>query len=106
MLMSVNGPYAMAACWDGGCCEGGGGGASNRVDSAIMREKPIPTPSITARSTAQPIALLRIALAPPRTARAPPVKNPPIIAFQGSSFFLFALSANESQLLLFYALRT
>lgn len=99
------------------------------VFSAIMRPIAIPTPSITARSTAQPIALFRIALAPPRTAREPPVvpvrailrddaqtkrndaglhnrgiwihgvtvaqravnipvRNPPMIAFQGSSFFL------------------
>lgn len=59
--------YAVAAC-----C-GGGGGTSRRVFSAIMREKEIPTPSMTARRTAQPIALLRIALAPPRIARAPPI---------------------------------
>jgi hypothetical protein len=58
------------------------------VFSAIIRLKAMPTPSMTARRMAHPIALLRIAFAPPRTARAPPVKKPPKIAFQGSSFFL------------------
>jgi hypothetical protein len=48
----------------------------------------IPTPSITPISTPQAIALLRIAFAPPRTARAAPVQNPPRMPFQGSSFFL------------------
>lgn len=67
---------------------GGGAGGSSLVFSAIMRLKAIPTPSITARRTAQPIALLRIAFAPPRTARAPPVKKPPMIAFHGSSLLL------------------
>lgn len=37
---------------------------------------PIPTPSITASSTAQPIAEFRAAFTPPRTARLPPVKKP------------------------------
>lgn len=52
--------------------DGGGGGGCNAVFSAIMREKPMPTPSMTASRIAHPIALLRIALAPPRTASDPP----------------------------------
>lgn len=66
----------------------GGGGASSRVFSANILLNAMPTPSMTARRTAQPIALLRMALAPPRTASAPPVKKPPMMAFHGSSFFL------------------
>jgi len=58
------------------------------VFSAIMRWKPMPTPSMTASRIAQPIAPLRTALAPPRTASEPPVKKPAMIAFQGSSFLL------------------
>ena len=75
--------YAIAAC-----CWGAGGGASNLVFSAIILPNIIPTPSITPINTPQAIALLRIAFAPPRTARAAPVQNPPRIPFQGSSFFL------------------
>lgn len=69
-------------------CSCGGGGGSNRVFSAIMRWKPMPTPSMTASRIAQPMAPLRTALAPPRTASEPPVKKPAMIAFQGSSFLL------------------
>lgn len=53
---------------------------SSFVLSAIMRWKPIPTPSITARKTAHIIAEFRAALKPPRTAREPPVKKPARIA--------------------------
>lgn len=58
----------------------GAGGASSRVFSAIMRWKPMPTPSMTASSTAQPMALFRAARKPPRTASEPPVKKPAITA--------------------------
>lgn len=70
--------------------EGGGGSGcvSNLVFSAIILWKPIPTPSMTASKIAQPIAPFLTALGPPRTASAPPVKNPAIMAFQGSSFLL------------------
>jgi hypothetical protein len=51
---------------------------SSLVLSAIIRWKPIPTPSMTARKTAHMMAELRAALTPPRTARAPPVKKPAI----------------------------
>ena len=44
--------------------------------SAIILWKPIPTPSITASRHAHPIAELRAALYPPRTASDPPVKKP------------------------------
>lgn len=74
---------------------GGGGGISNFVLSAIMRWKPIPTPSITAKRMAQPIAPFRIARGPPRTASAPPVKNPAMMAFQGSSFLRTPLTAQS-----------
>lgn len=59
---------------DGGAC--GGSGTSRRVFSAIILWNPIPTPSITARRHAHPIAEFRAAFAPPLIARAPPVKNP------------------------------
>jgi hypothetical protein len=49
---------------------------SNRVFSAIILWKPIPTPSITASRHAHPIAEFLAAFAPPRMARAPPVKKP------------------------------
>ena len=49
---------------------------SNRVFSAIILLKPIPTPSMTASKHAQPIAEFLAAFIPPRTASAPPVKNP------------------------------
>jgi hypothetical protein len=77
---------------------GGGGGSSKRVFSAIILWKPMPTPSMTAKRMAQPIAPFLIALGPPRTARAPPVKKPAMIAFHGSSFFRTPLTA-QSKLL-------
>jgi hypothetical protein len=49
---------------------------SSLVFSAIILWNPIPTPSITANNIAHPIAEFRAALAPPRIASAPPVKNP------------------------------
>jgi hypothetical protein len=55
---------------------GGGWGISSLVDPAIIFPKAIPTPSMTARRTAQPMALFRAALTPPRKAREPPVKKP------------------------------
>jgi hypothetical protein len=48
----------------------------------------MPTPSMTASIMALLIALLRIALAPPRTPSTPPVQKPPRMEFHGSSFFL------------------
>jgi hypothetical protein len=75
--------------------EGGGGGASSLVLSAIMRLKPIETPSMTARRIAQDMAPFRIDLYPPRTASDPPVKNPAMMAFHGSSFFLMPLTAQS-----------
>lgn len=70
-------------------CEGAvGTGPPSRVFSANIRPKTMPTPSMTARRTAHPMALFRAALAPPRTASAPPVKKPLTMAFHGSSFFL------------------
>lgn len=77
---------------------GGGGGISSLVFSAIILWKPIPTPSMTASRTAQPIAPLRMALGPPRTASAPPVKNPAMMAFQGSSFLRIPLTAQSNVL--------
>jgi hypothetical protein len=56
--------------------EGGGICTSSLVFSAIILWNPIPTPSMTARSMAQPIAEFLAAFAPPRIANAPPVKNP------------------------------
>lgn len=44
--------------------------------SAIILWKPIPTPSMTARRMAQPMAPFRMARAPPRTARDPPCSKP------------------------------
>ena len=79
------------------CC-GGGGGNSKRVFSAIIRWKPIPTPSMTASSIAHPIAPFRIARGPPRTARAPPVKKPAMMAFQGSSLRRTPLTAQSKVL--------
>ncbi len=49
---------------------------SSRVFSAIILWIPMPTPSITASKHAHPIAEFRAAFIPPRTASAPPVKNP------------------------------
>jgi hypothetical protein len=48
------------------------------VFSAIILWNPIPTPSITARKTAHPIAEALAALKPPLAAKAPPVKKPAI----------------------------
>jgi len=67
--------YASAACDDGDGCGIGGGGSSFVVFSAIIRWNPIPTPSMTARRIAQPMAPFRMARAPPRTAREPPYSN-------------------------------
>jgi len=73
--------HAMAPAEAGSCpCCGGGGGASNLVLSAIILCIPIPTPSMTANSTAHPIAEFLAALNPPRTASDPPVKKPAMIA--------------------------
>lgn len=57
---------------------------------------PIPTPSMTARRIAQPMAPFRIALGPPLTASEPPVKKPAMIAFQGSSLCLTPLTAQSN----------
>lgn len=51
---------------------GGGAGGCKAVFSAIIRENPMPTPSMTASRIAQPMALFRMARAPPRTASEPP----------------------------------
>lgn len=76
-LYSANSPIG----FDGNCpCCGGNGGASSLVLSAIILCIPIPTPSMTANNTAQPIAEFLAALNPPRTASEPPVKNPAMIA--------------------------
>jgi len=75
---------------------GGGCGTSNRVFSAIILWNPIPTPSITASRQAHPIAEFLAALYPPRTARAPPVKNPAMMALYGSSFFLIPFTAQSN----------
>ena len=63
--------------------------------SAVIRLNPMLTPSMTARRMAHDMAPLRMALAPPRTAREPPVKNPAMMAFHGSSFFLIPLTAQS-----------
>ena len=49
---------------------------SSRVFSAITLCIPIPTPSITAKRIAHPIAEFLAALNPPRIANEPPVRNP------------------------------
>jgi len=51
---------------------------SNRVFSAIILWKPIPTPSMTANRQPHAMAELRADLHPPLIARAPPVKKPAI----------------------------
>lgn len=76
---------------------GGGGGNSSRVFSAIIRWKAMPTPSITANRIAHPIAPFRMARGPPRTASAPPVKPPAMMAFQGSSFLRTPLTAQSKE---------
>lgn len=55
----------------------------------------MPTPSMTAKRIAHPIAPFRIARGPPRTASAPPVKKPAMMAFQGSSFLRTPLTAQS-----------
>jgi hypothetical protein len=65
------------------------------VLSAIIRLKPMPTPSMTASSIAQDMAPLRMERAPPRTASDPPVKKPAMMAFHGSSFFLMPFTAQS-----------
>jgi len=80
----------------GALCCGGGGGISSLVFSAIILWKAIPTPSITASRIAHPIAPFRIALGPPLTAKAPPVKPPAMIAFHGSSFFRTPFTAQSN----------
>lgn len=77
---------------------GGGGGSSNFVFSAIILWNPMPTPSMTANKMAHPIAPFRIARGPPRTASEPPVKNPAMIAFHGSSFFRTPFTAQSNVL--------
>ena len=69
---------------------------SSLVFSAIILWIPIPTPSITPNRMAHPIAEFLAAFNPPRTARAPPVKKPAIIALYGSSFFLMPLTAQSN----------
>lgn len=76
---------------------GGGGGNSSLVFSAIILWKPMPTPSMTANRIAHPMAPFRIALAPPRTAKEPPVKKPAMMAFQGSSFLRTPLTAQSAE---------
>jgi hypothetical protein len=71
---------------------------SSFVLPAIIFWNPMPTPSITASSTAQPIAPFRICLGPPRTASAPPVKKPAMMLFHGSSFFRIPLTAQSNVL--------
>lgn len=57
--------------------------------SAIIRWKPIPTPSMTARRIAQPMAPFRMARAPPRTARDPPYFIPLAGAHDSDSLQIF-----------------
>jgi hypothetical protein len=96
--LSCSSPYAVAGRRPSLPSLGGGGGISSLVFSAIILWKPIPTPSMTASRTAQPMAPLRMALGPPRTASAPPVKKPAMIAFQGSSFLRMPLTAQSNVL--------
>lgn len=97
---------------------------SSLVFSAITLCMPMPTPSITARRIAQPMAEFRAALNPPRIANEPPVRKPAptekdtpisflyvhlflfffiwgkgnkhILAFHGSSFFRNPLTAQSN----------
>lgn len=62
-----------------GAGDGGKGGA-RAVFPAIILWKPIPTPSMTPKSTAQPIPEVRAAFLPPLIANEPPVKNPAMTA--------------------------
>jgi hypothetical protein len=61
---------------------------SNRVFSAIILWKPIPTPSMTANRQAHAIAEFRAAFIPPRTASAPPVKNPAMTVMDSKSAYI------------------
>ena len=54
-------------------------------------------PSMRPRMTPPMIAFLKARLAPPLTAKMPPVMNPDTIAFQGSSFCLYHI-INQSTL--------
>uniref|UniRef100_A0A1Y1KW08 Uncharacterized protein n=1 Tax=Photinus pyralis TaxID=7054 RepID=A0A1Y1KW08_PHOPY len=74
---------------------GGGCGISSFVPPDNILEKAMPTPSMTASRTAQPMALLRAALKPPRKAREPPTKKPAIMALYGSSFLRMPLMAQS-----------
>jgi len=71
------------------------GGFCGLFPPAVTLFNPIPTPSMTASRHAHPIALFLAALTPPLTARAPPVKNPAIIALYGSSFCRTPLTAQS-----------
>lgn len=66
--------------------------------SAIILLNPMPTPSMTARRIAQPMAPFLIARGPPRTANEPPVKKPAMMAFHGSSFLRTPLTAQSNVL--------
>jgi hypothetical protein len=67
---------------------GGVDGVPSLVFSAMFRWNAMPTPSMTARRIAHPMALLRMIFAPPRTEIAPPVMKPLMMAFHESCFFL------------------
>lgn len=71
---------------------------SSFVLPAIIFDRPIPTPSMTASKMAQPIAPFLAALYPPRIAREPPVMKPAPMAFQGSSFLRTPLMAQSNVL--------
>lgn len=58
---------------------------SSFVFSAIILWNPIPTPSMTARRHAHPIAEFLAAFRPPLTANAPPVKNPAMTSNQSAT---------------------
>jgi hypothetical protein len=55
----------------------------------------IPTPSKTPNRQAQVMAEFLVCLQPPLIAREPPVKKPAMMAFNGSSRFLTALTAQS-----------
>lgn len=76
----------------------GGQLTSSFVLPAIIFWKPMPTPSITANSTAHPMAPFLADLNPPRIARAPPVRKPAPMAFHGSSFCRTPLTAQSAKL--------
>lgn len=60
---------------------------SNRVFSAIILWIPIPTPSITAKRIAHPMAEFLAAFIPPLMASEPPVKKPAITNTHQTSAF-------------------